>query len=1065
MDKQNFCKKCGYSISGETPYDLCPRCLINLGLENEADIAPDLSPATEGPGTVISHFRLLEQIGEGGMGVVYLAEQQEPIKRKVALKIVKLGMDTMQVVSRFRTEQQMLAMLDHPNIAQVFDAGTTDSGRPYFVMEYVEGVPIIEYCDTHKLNIAERLKLFLQVCRAVQHAHQKGVLHRDIKPSNILVSGDGNAPVPKIIDFGIAKAIRQPLIEQIAITERGQMLGTPEYMSPEQADMAYQDVDIRSDVYSLGMVLYELLVGAPPFDGKKLRQGGIDNIRKIIHDEEPQTPSVRLTDLANQAKEVAIKRRTEPQTLARRLKKELEWIPLKAMRKEPQDRYQSVSALAEDVSNYLEGEALIAGPQTRIYKIRIFVRKHATLVAMGALLVVTLITGLISTTTMFLRADTMRTTALKERQFAEDQSEEYRRLLYIYKVALADEKCRGQDVRSARKLLKDCPEDLRNWEWHRLDYILDKSLMTFGLSQSTWSLALSPDGKRIASISMNGITIRDTDSGIEMLTIKESPLSLAFSPDGQRLISGGFDSKVKIWDTATGEEIMSLSGHEGRIKSVTVSPDGKQIVSGSFDKTIKLWDASSGQELRTLSGHKDLVIQVAYNPDGSRIVSGSFDKTIRVWDPSTGKQLRNIPLDDQAVITATYSPDGKRIAVGSGQGMIKILDAETGQGISVTPGHGWDQSLITSLAFSPDGNRLASGGYDQTVRIWDSETGEEINMFVGHSGEIFGVAFTPDGKRIVSGALDGGIKIWEASTDRDGTVLAGHQGPVRHLVYSPDGKHLVSSSMDHTIRVWDLTKEKSPRTLLGHGDSVWEITVSPDGKRVVSCSQDQTIRIWELESGREVKKISGHDHAVNSVAISPDGERIVSGSIDSVKVWDVSTGELMISLVGHKAVHAVAFSPDGKRIAVGDGDRVIRIWDSLTGQEMMALSGHTSVICNVLFTPDGERLVSGAYDGTVRIWDSETGNQIMTIIGHKQKNIESLAISPDGTRIVSGSFSSTKMWDAETGAELMTISPEYGALGLAFSPDGKTIAGTRSRLAANDIILWSSGPHPSAESK
>ena len=1065
MDKQNYCKKCGYSISGETPYDLCPRCLMNLGLENEADATSNLSPAIEGPGTFIGHYKILEQIGEGGMGVVYLAEQQEPIKRKVALKIVKLGMDTLQVVSRFRSEQQMLAMLDHPNIAQVFDAGTTDYGRPYFVMEFVEGMPIIDYCDTHKLNVAERLKLFLQVCRAVQHAHQKGVLHRDIKPSNILVSGDENAPVPKIIDFGIAKAIRQPLIEQMAITERGQMLGTPEYMSPEQADMAYQDVDIRSDVYSLGVVLYELLVGVPPIDGKKLRQGGINNIRKIIHGEEPQTPSARLTDLANRAKELAIKRRTEPQTLAKRLKKELEWIPLKAMRKNPQDRYQSVSALAEDVSNYLEGSALVAGPQTRTYKIRIFVRKHAALVGMGALLFVILITGLISTTTMYLRADTMRTTALKERQFAEDQSEEYRRLLYIYKVALADEKCRDQDVRSARKLLKDCPEDLRNWEWHRLDYILDMSLMTFDLSQSTWSLALSHDGNRIASVSMHGITIKDTNSGIEILTINESPMSLAFSRDDQQLISGGFDHKVKVWDSATGEEIMSLSGHEGRIKSVAVSPDGKQIVSGSFDKTIKLWDASSGRELRTLLGHKDLVLQVAYSPDGSRIVSGSSDRTVRVWDPLTGKQLKNIPMDDQAIIAATYSPDGKYIAVGTGQGMIKILDAETGQGISVTSGSGWDQSLITSLAFSPDGNRLVSGGYDQTVRIWDPETGDEINMFVGHAGEVFGVAFMPDGQRIVSGAIDGQIKIWDVNANRQGIILVGHQNRVRHLVFSQDGKFLISSGEENTVKVWDVLQAKEIRTLRGHEGPVWKIAPSPDGKRIVSCSRDQTIRIWDLESGREVKKILGHDHTVNSVAISPDGKRIVSGSVDSVKVWDASTGELLISIAGHKAVHAVAFSPDGKHIAVGDGDRTIRIWDALTGREIMALSGHTSVICNVLFTPDGERLVSGAYDGTIRIWDYETGDQVMTILGHKQKNIESLAISPDGKRIVSGSFSTVKIWDASTGAELMTISPEHGALGLAFSPDGKTIAGTRGRLGPNDIILWSSVPHDSANSK
>ncbi len=542
MADQIRCRNCGALLSKDTPYGLCPRCLMGVALEKEPICDFGDAPISEGPGTVIGRYRLLELLGEGGMGQVYLAEQQEPVQRRVALKIVKLGMDTMQVVARFRAEQQTLAMLEHPNIAHVFDAGTTESGRPYFVMEYVEGVPITEYCDAHRLSLDERLELFLQVCRAIQHAHQRGVLHRDIKPSNILVSGSDPSPLPKIIDFGIAKAIRPTMTAETAVTEGGQLLGTPEYMSPEQADLACRDVDVRSDVYSLGVVLYELIAGAPPFDGKDLRAGGIDHLRRTIRNEEPRTPSAFLASLGDKAEEVAAMRNIPVPALIRRLKKELEWIPLRAMRKEPEERYQSVSELGNDVDSYLKGTALIAGPQSRMYRTQKFVRRHAALVAMAALMAASLVSGLVGTTAMYLRADTLRATALEQQRAAEEQSEEYRRLLYIYNFALADSKYRENNLRSARALLKDCPEDLRNWEWRRLDYIMDESVMTLGPFKTLASLALSPDGRRIAAAVPN-ITIRDLNSGAEVLAFKgdekAQPVSLAYSPDGSRIVSGG----------------------------------------------------------------------------------------------------------------------------------------------------------------------------------------------------------------------------------------------------------------------------------------------------------------------------------------------------------------------------------------------------------------------------------------------------------------------------------------------------------------------------------------------
>ncbi len=327
----------------------------------------------------IGPYKLLSILGEGGFGVVYLAERQRPVKRRVALKVIKPGMDTKQVIARFEAERQALALLEHPNIAHVFNAGTTDSGRPYFVMEYVKGVPITEHCDRHKLTIEERLKLFLRICEAFQYAHQKGIIHRDIKPTNIQVCIEGEKAVPKVIDFGVVKAISQPLTERTLVTEQGQFVGTPEYMSPEQAEMTGQDVDTRSDIYSLGVVLYELLTGVLPFEAKILREGGVDHIRQVIREEEPKTPSTRLSTLGDEESTIlAQRRRIEPGALQRRLRGDLDWITLKAMEKDRTRRYQTAHALNEDIQRYLNNEPVLAGPPSKIYRLKKLLRKYRT---------------------------------------------------------------------------------------------------------------------------------------------------------------------------------------------------------------------------------------------------------------------------------------------------------------------------------------------------------------------------------------------------------------------------------------------------------------------------------------------------------------------------------------------------------------------------------------------------------------------------------------------------------------------------------------------------------------
>ena len=321
----------------------------------------------------IGRYKLLQRIGEGGFGSVWMAEQREPVRRRVAIKIIKLGMDTKQVIARFEAERQALAMMDHPHIARVFDAGATDAGRPYFVMELVEGVSVTTYCDNHRLNVEDRLDLFMLVCDGVQHAHQKGIIHRDLKPSNVLVTENGS-PLPKVIDFGIAKAINQRLTERTLATESGQLLGTPAYMSPEQAETSGADIDTRSDIYSLGVLLYELLTGSTPFDSIELRSAPYAEIQRVIREQDPPTPSTRLRQLGEALAEVAQARRIDPEKLSRRLRGDLDWIVMRALEKDRNRRYQTASELAADVRRYVNHDVVLARSPGAGYRLRKFVR-------------------------------------------------------------------------------------------------------------------------------------------------------------------------------------------------------------------------------------------------------------------------------------------------------------------------------------------------------------------------------------------------------------------------------------------------------------------------------------------------------------------------------------------------------------------------------------------------------------------------------------------------------------------------------------------------------------------
>ncbi|MGB2862624.1 MAG: protein kinase [Sedimentisphaerales bacterium] len=1067
MAQENQCPQCGANLPLDAPEGLCPKCLMKAVQPNDVNATLEESHLIEGPGTKIGRYELLSLIGEGGMGMVYVAEQKEPVKRRVALKIVKPGMDSRQVVARFEAERQALALLDHPNIAHVFDAGTTEAGLPYFVMEYVKGMSITAYCDEYKLNIEQRLKLFEHVCEGIHHAHQKGIIHRDIKPSNILVSVHGDRAVPKIIDFGIAKATARSLTDKTVFTCQGQLLGTPEYMSPEQVDLATQDIDTRSDIYSLGVLLYELLAGVLPFEEKLLRSGGLAEIQRTIREQEPATPSIRLTNLGQQAKTIATSRGTQAIALARRLHRELEWIPLKAMRKDRCRRYRSASEMADDIQNYLNGSPLIAGPETAVYRAKKFVHKHAGSVVTVALVAIAIVLGLIFSTAMYLRSEkalereaVARTQAEQAEEVAEERSEDYRRGLYVNTIQLADAKYHEGNIGNTRRLLESCPNDLRGWEWDRLNHILDQSLTTFvAHEKGLYSMALSPDGKRIVTGGWeNAVKIWDIATGKELITLPrahaEYTSCVAFSPDGKRIVSDDDSGVINIWDiNGVNEVAKSIRHGNDWISSVSFSPDGKQLVSvSSSSKEIKVWDTVTGAEIIAFSGNAGGGAIAAFSPDGKHIVSAGVDGAINIYDSASGNEVMTLKGNNR-IYAVSFSSDGKLLASGCINNTIKIWDAKTGAIVMTLRGH---NGPINSVAFSPDGNYLVSGSWDGTVRVWDIATGRETMTLRGHQDRVYSVVFTPDSKQIISGSEDGTVKVWDVTVNRELTEFLGHESVVGSVVFSPDGRRLVSRSIwDGKVKIWDVASAAEIMTLSGGSYRIDigfdSIALSSDGKRIASIGAEHAIVVWDAETGVEVKTLGGQDESIYCLAFSSDGKRIVSGSSEGeIKLWDVKIGEEIMTWVGGgNGVFSVDFSPDGQRIVSGHRNGIVKVWDAASGAKLMNLIGHRWRISSMAFSPDGKRLVTGSVDKTARIWDVVTGKELMTLRGHGAV-VRSVAFSPDSKRIVTGSVDGTaRIWDSSTGAELLTLRANCGA----FSPDGKAIAGG---TAGNSVVLWES---------
>ncbi len=1058
-------------------------------------------------GKRIGRYKLLERIGEGGCGVVYVAEQTEPVRRRVALKVIKPGMDSRAVVARFEAERQALAMMDHPNIARVFDAGTTEAGRPFFVMELVRGTRITDYCDQNHLITKDRLELFIVVCRAIQHAHQKGIIHRDLKPSNILVTLHDGVPVPKVIDFGIAKAIEEKLTDKTLFTELHQFLGTPAYMSPEQAEMGGLDIDTRSDIYSLGVLLYEMLTGRTPFDAREMIQSGFDAVRRTIREVEPARPSTRLSTLTDADLDTVAKTRgTGALQLRSQLKGDLDWIVMKALEKDRTRRYDTANGLAADLQRHLDDEPVMARPPSLLDEFQKTVRRHRFGFAAATAVLAALLLGLVASAWQAVKATRAREAEVQQRMAAQEaqthamaqqkkaeaaqqRTEELLKrsewLVYASKMMLAQTDFELGNGGLTQHYLDECQPNLRGWEHRYLQTRLNPKQTLTGHGTEVRSVAFSPDGQRMVTGSEDGTAkVWAAGTSRELFTLKghkNHVLSVAFSPDGRRILTAGGPwsqgkqpGQVKVWNAETGEELLDLKGHSYCVWSAAFSPDGQRIVSGAGDWAAgpgeaKVWNAVTGEELLEFKGHTAGLRTVEFSPDGQRILSGGEDETARVWDPMTGKEILSLLPRGGRVNSARFSPDGQHIITGCSDRTVKVWNVTTGQELLALKGH---TELVNSVAFSPSGQRIITGSQDKTVKVWDTVTGREIITLKGHAGEVRSVAFSPDGKHILTGSTDRTAKLWNADTGQDIPTIRAHRDFVSSIAFSPDSQRMVTGSGDGTAKLWNTTTGQSVRTLGSPAREwkvagVWSVAFSPDGKRIVSGNQDRMARVWDAMTGRELLVLP-HDDAVMSVAFSPDGRRVVTGvgELDdhihpgAIKLWDADKGGELFPVPCPRGVWSVVFSPDGKWIVAGCVDGTTRIFNATTGQEHRILKAHASAVCSVAFSPDGHHIVTGSLDYTAKVWNVGTGEELVILKGHTSQ-VRSLAYSPDGQRIVTGSYDRTvRLWNAANGQETLTLRNDSRMVSsVAFSTDGQIIA-SGAADGTGTVKLWSAAPPP-----
>jgi WD40 repeat protein/predicted Ser/Thr protein kinase len=1001
------------------------------------------SPADVGRAPRLGHYRLVRLLGEGGMGAVYEAEQDNP-RRTVALKVIRHGLLAPALLQRFAQEVEILGRLHHPGIAQIYEAGVAEDGQPFFAMELIRGLPLDEYARLRSLALRERLELLARVCDAVQHAHEKGVIHRDLKPANVLVEETGQ---PKVLDFGVARATGTDLVSGAGLTQTGQLLGTPSYVSPEQVAADPAAIDHRADVYALGVILFELLAHRLPY---QVADRPLAEVARLILEQDPP----RLGSI-------------NPE-----LRGDVETIVAKALAKDPARRYPSAADLAADLRRWLAHEPILARPPSALYHLRKFARRHKALVggvlATGLALVLGLVVSIL-----------FAVGEARQRRQADDEKREAQYQAYRARIAAAVGALALHDVADAKRQLDAAPQELRDWEWRHLHCRLDDSSAVTPLPGEGvgWLLA-APDQLRVGALTPAGLRLTDLEgradrtlplgagrgpfafptqtrrgvriaawvgntafdlldeAGQALCRVKlpeaREPGPVVVSQDATRLAyfwRDGEGHRIGVYSAMTGKQTAVCDGHREGLVAIAFSPDGARLASAGEDKTVRLWDAATGALLATCRGHTSKVLDVAFSPDGARLVTTSSDATVRQWDAATGREVE-VPYDRHSgeVMCAAYSPDGQWVASAGTDRTVRVWGATGRQDAAVLHGH---TGAVFEVAFAPGGRRLASlssttlylGTGDGTVRVWDVDPRATLPVLRGHDKYVYPVAFSPDGRWIASGSWDGKARLWDAATGEPCAVLP-HSGFVQSLAFSRDSRWLVTGSFgEDRLRVWDVATARVHKEIPGHGQGFRFLTVSPDGKRVAAVADDRQLRVSDLTTGERLFSAKGRP-----LAYSPDGRwlAIVRADQRTVALLDARTHEQHAEFQGHeKHVFSAAFSPDSRLLATCSQNSTVRLWqvDPLTppsppgeGGEggvrgCRVLTGHTDEVFAAAFHPDGTRLATGGRDGGVWLWDLERGEAVARLPGHITY-VWSLAFSPDGATLVSGSGDSTvRLWD------------------------------------------------------
>lgn len=1012
-----------------------------------------LTMGEERVGDFIGRYKLLEKIGEGGFGVVYRAEQTNPVRRHVALKVIRVGMDTKSVVARFEAERQALALMDHPSIARVLDGGATKVGRPFFVMELVRGVRITEYCEANQLSLEERLELFIQLCHAIQHAHQKGVIHRDLKPSNVLVTVQDGKPAPKVIDFGIAKAIEEPLTEKTVLTNFHAFIGTPAYTSPEQAQMTGSDVDTRSDIYSLGVLLYELLTGVTPLDAKELTQSGLDGMRRMIQEVEPPTPSTRLRQI------VAENPTGQAHAIVDR---DLDSIVMKCLEKDRSRRYATAQQLAEDLHRYIHHEPVIARPPSVAYRFQKSFRRNRAAFAAAAAILLVVVAGTLVSVWQALRAtkaersaedgrkreEVLRVNAEQERESALQSKALAELNEYVADVNLAHQSILGGNLARAKDLLgRHQSEGKRRFEWRYLWRSAqgDDHQVIATEASSVLSIANSPEFLAVGL--RDAVNIYGSKAGNLLKTLNKPGNSVAITSGG--LLATAGKNSVRLWRSPDWAETLALTNYSAPI---AFSPDERWLAANS-PGGIRVVETSTGKLIAEIPNSMP---PFAFSPTGD-VIAVDTREGILLWDIQARKARR--ALNDSRGIfnhsgfwmrdkkALAFSPDGHSVVAARNtlkDESVFVLDvwlAKTGEKASslpVQPNTLEHTGTIAELAFAPGGKLLASVSWDHSLRLWSFDSRQRARTFHGNPSEIWALAFAPDGEAIITGGKDGTVRRWPINP---GTKDKFSEGTWMPLKFSKNGEFLAAVAEDSTLVTLNL-KTGEPETQLQLGKNffgvsaaaltedlnvlvepvadgfrVWDLpatqsvlvanpektkaspVVSPDGASFLSAGKQGSLLWWNLRDVSEApERIAGQ-----AALFSGNGKVLITLAGKSLKRWsaETRTAEAEFSIgVAYSPFAALALSHDGSVLAVGseavnDPENAIRLWDSRTGKLLGVCRGHTQGVRWLAFAPEGETLVSVSDDSTLRFWNVRTRQELLSIqqLANPMKDV---LFSPDG---------------------------------------------------------------------